>query len=32
MSPEPLLDDKQTEKQVLKGYFETTGFERWNRI
>jgi magnesium-protoporphyrin O-methyltransferase len=32
MSPEPLLDDKQTEKQVVKGYFETTGFERWNRI
>ena len=32
MSPEPLLDDKQTEKQEVKGYFETTGFERWNRI
>ena len=32
MSPEPLLDDKQTEKQEVKWYFETTGFERWNRI
>ena len=32
MSPEPLLDDKQAEKQEVKGYFETTGFERWNRI
>ena len=32
MSPEPLLDDTQAEKQEVKGYFETTGFERWNRI
>ena len=32
MSPEPLLDNKQAEKQEVKGYFETTGFERWNRI
>ncbi|EDY38620.1 magnesium protoporphyrin O-methyltransferase [Cyanobium sp. PCC 7001] len=23
---------KQAEKQEVKGYFETTGFERWNRI
>jgi len=23
---------KAAEKQVVKGYFETTGFERWNRI
>ena len=32
MSPEPLLEDKQAEKKEVKGYFETTGFERWNRI
>ena len=32
MSPESLLDDTQAEKQEVKGYFETTGFERWNRI
>ena len=32
MSPEPLLNKKQAEKQEVKGYFETTGFERWNRI
>ncbi len=32
MSPKPLLDDKQAEKKEVKGYFETTGFERWNRI
>ena len=24
--------EKAAEKQVVKGYFETTGFERWNRI
>ncbi|MGB5134650.1 MAG: magnesium protoporphyrin IX methyltransferase [Prochlorococcaceae cyanobacterium] len=24
--------DKATEKDEVKGYFETTGFERWNRI
>ena len=24
--------DKQAEKQEIKGYFETTGFDRWNRI
>ncbi|SBO44892.1 magnesium protoporphyrin IX methyltransferase [Cyanobium sp. NIES-981] len=24
--------EKQAEKQEVKGYFETTGFERWNRI
>ena len=32
MAPEQLLNDKQTEKQEVKGYFETTGFDRWNRI
>ncbi len=32
MSPESLLDDTQAEKQEVKGYFETIGFERWNRI
>ena len=32
MPPESLLDDTQAEKQEVKGYFETTGFERWNRI
>ena len=25
-------DAKQAEKAEVKGYFETTGFERWNRI
>ena len=25
-------DAKAAEKQEVKGYFETTGFERWNRI
>jgi len=25
-------DSKAAEKQEVKGYFETTGFERWNRI
>jgi magnesium-protoporphyrin O-methyltransferase len=24
--------EKQAEKQEVKGYFETTGFDRWNRI
>ena len=32
MAPEQLLNDKQAEKQEVKGYFETTGFDRWNRI
>ena len=32
MAPEQLLNNKQTEKQEVKGYFETTGFDRWNRI
>ena len=32
MAPEQLLNDKQTEKREVKGYFETTGFDRWNRI
>jgi magnesium-protoporphyrin O-methyltransferase len=40
MAPEQLLDPrtsseqaaKQAEKAEVKGYFETTGFERWNRI
>ena len=42
MSPEQLLDSTQTadanaagtaaEKAEVKGYFETTGFDRWNRI
>ena len=32
MPSEQLLDTIQTEKQEVKGYFETTGFERWNRI
>ena len=32
MAPEQLLKDKQNEKQEVKGYFETTGFDRWNRI
>jgi magnesium-protoporphyrin O-methyltransferase len=40
MAPEQLLDSrtssdqagKQAEKAEVKGYFETTGFERWNRI
>jgi magnesium-protoporphyrin O-methyltransferase len=26
------LADKAAEKQEVKGYFETTGFDRWNRI
>ena len=32
MAPEQLLSDKQAEKREVKGYFETTGFDRWNRI
>ena len=32
MPSEQLLDTIQTEKQEVKGYFETTGFDRWNRI
>ncbi|MCU0529052.1 MAG: magnesium protoporphyrin IX methyltransferase [Cyanobium sp. Prado107] len=35
MAAEPLLDSPQpkaSEKEEVKGYFETTGFERWNRI
>ena len=32
MPAEQLLDAKQTEKAEVKGYFETTGFDRWNRI
>ena len=42
MSPEQLLDstqaananaaEKAAEKAEVKGYFETTGFDRWNRI
>ena len=32
MAPEQLLNDKQVEKLEVKGYFETTGFDRWNRI
>jgi magnesium-protoporphyrin O-methyltransferase len=27
-----LADAKAAEKQEVKGYFETTGFDRWNRI
>jgi magnesium-protoporphyrin O-methyltransferase len=33
MTPRPRsLNDTQAEKQEVKGYFETTGFDRWNRI
>lgn len=32
MSPEQLLDANQAEKREVKDYFETTGFDRWNRI
>jgi magnesium-protoporphyrin O-methyltransferase len=36
MSPEQQLDanqaEKAAEKAEVKGYFETTGFDRWNRI
>ena len=31
-SPQAPLDAKAAEKQEVKGYFETTGFDRWNRI
>ena len=32
MAPDQLLEANQSEKLEVKGYFETTGFERWNRI
>ena len=32
MAPDQLLEQKQAEKKEVKGYFETTGFDRWNRI
>ena len=32
MAPDQLLEQKQAEKEEVKGYFETTGFDRWNRI
>jgi magnesium-protoporphyrin O-methyltransferase len=32
VSPSTTAADKAAEKQEVKGYFETTGFERWNRI
>jgi magnesium-protoporphyrin O-methyltransferase len=32
MAPVQRLNDTQAEKQEVKGYFETTGFDRWNRI
>jgi|TARA_Y100000589_G_scaffold178526_1_gene169065 magnesium-protoporphyrin O-methyltransferase len=32
MASEQLLNEKQAEKQEVKGYFESTGFDRWNRI
>jgi magnesium-protoporphyrin O-methyltransferase len=32
MPPEQLLEANQAEKLEVKGYFETTGFDRWNRI
>jgi magnesium-protoporphyrin O-methyltransferase len=32
MPAEQLLNQKAAEKQEVKGYFETTGFDRWNRI
>jgi magnesium-protoporphyrin O-methyltransferase len=31
-APQAAPDAKAAEKQEVKGYFETTGFERWNRI
>jgi magnesium-protoporphyrin O-methyltransferase len=31
-APQPAAAAKAAEKQEVKGYFETTGFERWNRI
>ena len=32
MATDQLLEQKQAEKEEVKGYFETTGFDRWNRI
>ena len=32
MAPEQTFEIKENEKKVVKGYFETTGFDRWNRI
>ena len=32
VTPEQTLEIKEDEKKVVKGYFETTGFDRWNRI
>jgi magnesium-protoporphyrin O-methyltransferase len=32
MPPEQLLEANQAEKLEVKVYFETTGFDRWNRI
>ena len=32
MDSDQLLEQTQAEKQEVKGYFETTGFDRWNRI
>lgn len=31
-APTSLAAEKAAEKQEVKGYFETTGFDRWNRI
>ena len=31
-APQAAPDAKAAEKQEVKGYFETTGFDRWNRI
>ena len=32
MVPEQTIEIKENEKKIVKGYFETTGFDRWNRI
>jgi len=32
MAPDQLLEQTKAEKQEVKGYFESTGFDRWNRI
>ena len=32
MATDQLLEQKKAEKEEVKGYFETTGFDRWNRI
>ena len=32
MASDSLLKQIQAEKDEVKGYFETTGFDRWNRI